>query len=195
MDKASAYGAGDCRFESCRGHFATRNGQFPASSAMARRAKPPSIVGDQLRALCGRRLLVKVLAHASDPPKRKTIDMLRHTNGFGTRSGASLCERIAAKRSIAQGSNPRKSKRMLRPSGLCFPCAFSGGGSFEKCARRRRCQFFSDSSQWLQGARTAAIRRVASSFWVFLLFWLRGACGSSLSSPSQKDIFWNSRSD
>ena len=21
MDKASAYGAGDCRFESCRGHF------------------------------------------------------------------------------------------------------------------------------------------------------------------------------
>ena len=23
MDKASAYGAGDCRFESCRGHFVT----------------------------------------------------------------------------------------------------------------------------------------------------------------------------
>ena len=22
MDKASAYGAGDCRFESCRGHYA-----------------------------------------------------------------------------------------------------------------------------------------------------------------------------
>ena len=25
MDKASAYGAGDCRFESCRGHFAVHN--------------------------------------------------------------------------------------------------------------------------------------------------------------------------
>ena len=24
MDKASAYGAGDCRFESCRGHFSCR---------------------------------------------------------------------------------------------------------------------------------------------------------------------------
>ena len=26
MDKASAYGAGDCRFESCRGHCYLRNG-------------------------------------------------------------------------------------------------------------------------------------------------------------------------
>ena len=24
MDKASAYGAGDCRFESCRGHYSSR---------------------------------------------------------------------------------------------------------------------------------------------------------------------------
>ena len=34
MDKASAYGAGDCRFESCRGHMARIAGQlkFPIAS-------------------------------------------------------------------------------------------------------------------------------------------------------------------
>ena len=31
MDKASAYGAGDCRFESCRGHFSRSNQRFTLS--------------------------------------------------------------------------------------------------------------------------------------------------------------------
>ena len=40
MDKASAYGAGDCRFESCRGHLCCGGGE----------------AGARLRVLCGQRL-------------------------------------------------------------------------------------------------------------------------------------------
>ena len=36
MDKASAYGAGDCRFESCRGHLSqARNGSLLGNLRLA----------------------------------------------------------------------------------------------------------------------------------------------------------------
>ena len=45
MDKASAYGAGDCRFESCRGHFALRSAHWGCSA---------KLVGQLLRSNAGR---------------------------------------------------------------------------------------------------------------------------------------------
>ena len=46
MDKASAYGAGDCRFESCRGHFASQQYHLHACSRQTRPAQPKRQRGD-----------------------------------------------------------------------------------------------------------------------------------------------------
>ena len=44
MDKASAYGAGDCRFESCRGHFFSKSpqGECCTLKAPERRNRTPA---------------------------------------------------------------------------------------------------------------------------------------------------------
>ena len=67
MDKASAYGAGDCRFESCRGHYASglltplslcvdgsplRNSQSILRSAMRKtRCKPQLNIKQRMKFL------------------------------------------------------------------------------------------------------------------------------------------------
>ena len=42
MDKASAYGAGDCRFESCRGHFIHENQNSRGINTPERRNRTPA---------------------------------------------------------------------------------------------------------------------------------------------------------
>ena len=195
MDKASAYRAGDCRFESCRGHLAICNCQFAASSAMAQRATPPSIVGDQLRAPRGWRLLGKVLAHASDPQSANPSRCCATTMSFAPEAAHPLVKANRSKEALRRDQTHEHQSEGRAQAAYVFPTRL-GGGVFEKSVRRRRCPFFSwilSSGSWERVMLPfVALRRVSGCF-------LSVGCAAPVVRPclprSRRKIFWNGGGD